>query len=184
MCKNAAPLKEKYSPKLWLFSSAVMCSCGMLYVSIFRFRRFGGDCVAKKKKKKNGQPGQALKREPRLRKARQWLVAYEGGENRIVRNYRDKFKVDIPTALRDLQDIGHVFAPEYLEAVMRGEEQRPRQRAMKKQKQAERECDWRDDRFYFIAGYTSGGAPYGVTWEEMGLMPYEDEYELMDGNEE
>ncbi|MFB6367217.1 hypothetical protein ACFCP7_24845 [Paenibacillus elgii] len=23
-----------------------------------------------------------------------------------------------------------------------------------------------DDHFYFIAGYTEGGAPYGVTWEE------------------
>lgn len=23
-----------------------------------------------------------------------------------------------------------------------------------------------DDQFYFIAGYTEGGAPYGVTWEE------------------
>ena len=23
-----------------------------------------------------------------------------------------------------------------------------------------------DDCFYFIAGYTSGGAPYGITWEE------------------
>ena len=31
-----------------------------------------------------------------------------------------------------------------------------------------------DNNFYFIAGYTSGGAPYGVTWEEMGLRPYED----------
>ena len=31
-----------------------------------------------------------------------------------------------------------------------------------------------DDTFYYIAGYTSGGAPYGVTWEEMGLEPYED----------
>ena len=31
-----------------------------------------------------------------------------------------------------------------------------------------------DDRFFFIAGYTSGGAPYGVTWEEMGLKPWED----------
>ena len=24
-----------------------------------------------------------------------------------------------------------------------------------------------DDTFAFIAGYTSGGAPYGITWEEM-----------------
>ena len=30
-----------------------------------------------------------------------------------------------------------------------------------------------DDRFFFIAGYTSGGAPYGVTWDEMGLEPWE-----------
>ena len=31
-----------------------------------------------------------------------------------------------------------------------------------------------DDRFFLIAGYTSGDAPYGVTWEEMGLKPWED----------
>lgn len=24
-----------------------------------------------------------------------------------------------------------------------------------------------DDTFVFIAGYTSGGFPYGITWEEM-----------------
>lgn len=33
-----------------------------------------------------------------------------------------------------------------------------------------------DATFYYIAGYTSGAAPYGVTWEEMGMSPYtEDE---------
>ena len=32
-----------------------------------------------------------------------------------------------------------------------------------------------DETFYFIAGYTSNGAPFGVTWEEMGLKPFEDE---------
>ena len=30
-----------------------------------------------------------------------------------------------------------------------------------------------DDTFFFIAGYTSGGAPYGVTWEQMELEPWE-----------
>ena len=25
-----------------------------------------------------------------------------------------------------------------------------------------------------VVGYTSGGAPYGVTWEEMGLKPWDD----------
>lgn len=30
-----------------------------------------------------------------------------------------------------------------------------------------------DDTFFFIAGYTSGGVPYGLAWEEMGLEPWE-----------
>lgn len=133
--------------------------------------------MAKKKKKTQVH---ALKREPRLRKARQWLVTYEGDEKKIIRKYRDKFFVDIPTAVRDLQDIGYVFRPEYVEALLRGEEQRIRQKALKKQEQAEHDMDWRDDRFYFIAGYTSGGAPYGVTWEEMGMEPYGDECDVFD----
>ena len=32
--------------------------------------------------------------------------------------------------------------------------------------------DFQDETFFFIAGETSGGAPYGVTWEEMGLGPW------------
>ena len=28
-----------------------------------------------------------------------------------------------------------------------------------------------DYTFYYIAGYTSGSVPYGVTWEEMSLKP-------------
>ena len=47
-----------------------------------------------------------------------------------------------------------------------------RDRAKKQQSFYDRFPD-SDDRFYFIAGYTSGGAPYGVTWEEMGLSPWE-----------
>ena len=29
-----------------------------------------------------------------------------------------------------------------------------------------------DDTYFLISGY-SGGAPYGITWEERGLRPYE-----------
>ena len=35
------------------------------------------------------------------------------------------------------------------------------------------DLDWQDENFYFIAGFTSGGAPYGTTWQEaqaMGLL--------------
>ena len=38
-----------------------------------------------------------------------------------------------------------------------------------------------DDRFAFIAGYTDGGAPYGVMWEEVGIdpgLPFEEKVKL------
>ena len=55
---------------------------------------------------------------------------------------------------------------------------RARRRAKKKKLKAQQERlndlpDWQDDRFFFIAGHTSAAAPYGVTWEEMGLNPWE-----------
>lgn len=32
-----------------------------------------------------------------------------------------------------------------------------------------------DENFCFIAGYTSGGFPYGTTWEETDIEPAEEE---------
>lgn len=59
--------------------------------------------------------------------------------------------------------------------------QRRRQNRLKKKvrKQMEEESMTvdQDDTFYYIAGYTSGGAPYGVTREEMGLEPWQKEDE-------
>jgi len=40
------------------------------------------------------------------------------------------------------------------------------------QEMAELHAD-QNGEFFFIAGYTSGGAPYGVTWAEMGMEPWE-----------
>jgi len=34
--------------------------------------------------------------------------------------------------------------------------------------------------FYYIAGYTSGGFPFGVTWTEMGLSPWSDEESVLE----
>lgn len=41
-----------------------------------------------------------------------------------------------------------------------------------------------DDTYYYIAGYTSGGFPYGLTWEEMGLEPWQELDDDDKGNEE
>lgn len=43
-----------------------------------------------------------------------------------------------------------------------------------------------DDWFAFIAGYTSGGAPFGTTWEEMGIdpsLPFSEKVSLLGSGE-
>ena len=52
---------------------------------------------------------------------------------------------------------------------------RVRQRRMEREaKERERMAELYEDcdgRFAFIVGYTDGGAPYGVMWEEVGIDP-------------
>lgn len=133
--------------------------------------------MAKKKstKRKTTQP-----REVRLKKARQWIVTYDGTPKHMARNYRKRFHVDITTALSDLQAIGVEFTQEYLDAVKASEAERIRQKHLKKQQEQLNFNEFQDDRFAFIAGYTDGGAPYGITWEELGLEPYASYEELME----
>ena len=126
--------------------------------------------MAKKKKK----PSKPERREIRLRKAMQWALTYEG--KHIVRAYRKRFHLDPTCAMNDLSAIG-VISPEKLEQLKQAEAVRLEQRRREREKKALEELYDRfpdsDDTFFFIAGYTSGGAPYGVTWEDMGLEPWE-----------
>lgn len=54
---------------------------------------------------------------------------------------------------------------------MKRKQRRAKRQAMKNHAVENNTCQ--DDTFFYIAGYTSGGAPYGVTWEEMGLKPWQ-----------
>ena len=54
---------------------------------------------------------------------------------------------------------------------MKRKQRRAKRQAMKNHAVENNTCQ--DDTFFYIAGYTSGGAPYGVTWEEMGLEPWQ-----------
>jgi hypothetical protein len=122
------------------------------------------------------KPDRNERREIRLRKARQWILTYDGSQRHIVRNYRKRFKVDPSCAHADLEAIG-ALAPERL-AHMR-ETEAIRLQKLREKREAKKERDVHemfpnsDDRFFFIAGYTSGGVPYGTTWEEMDLEPWE-----------
>jgi len=99
----------------------------------------------------------------------------------VVKDYREHFKgVDVACAVRELEEIGYQSEPGYKEKTLSAESSRidriHRQKAQKLQSGTYRN-EFRDDNFYFIAGYTSGGAPYGVQWREMGLEPWENEFD-------
>ncbi len=113
-------------------------------------------------------------RQARLRKGRQWVLTYEGSH--IVRDYRKRFNVDNTCAVKDLSEIG-ALSPEKRAEMQQAERLRLAQKHREREQTmeeclAERFPD-SDDHFFYIVGYTSGGAPYGVTWEEMGLRPWE-----------
>lgn len=132
--------------------------------------------------RKNKGSSKTMRKEIRLQKARQWVLTYNGTPKHMAKNYRKRFHIDINTALFDLQAIGVEFTQEYLEAVKRSEEERIRQKHAKKRQKLMEEAAllYSDDRFAFIAGYTSGGVPYGMTWEELGLEPYASYEQLME----
>lgn len=126
--------------------------------------------------------GKTQRKEIRLQKARQWILTYNGTPKHMAKNYRKRFHVDITTAIRDLQEIGVEFTQEYLDAVKRSEEERIRQKHLAKEKEAKQDFLYEasDNVYAFIAGYTSGGAPYGITWEELGLEPFAAYEDLME----
>ena len=56
-------------------------------------------------------------------------------------------------------------------------QKKQQRRARRKQEQERiwlKKKSLQDDRFFRYCRLYSGGAPYGVTWEEMGLKPWED----------
>ena len=136
-----------------------------------------------KKKKKPAHKG-TLPKEIRLKKARQWILTYNGTPKRMAGHYRERFHVDMMTAIADLKEIGVEFTQEYLDAVKKNEEERIRQKHLKKQeKEQERQNPmdgFSDGTFAYIAGYTDGGAPYGITWDELGIEPYAPYEKLME----
>lgn len=129
------------------------------------------------KKKKRPQKS-TLPRARRLHKGKAWLAAYTG--TKVVRAYRKRFHVDTTCAIAELITLGHEFDPAYLENLRKAEALRLEQFRQKKEEReylAKYGNEDQNAEFYFIAGYTPGGAPYGVTWHEMGLEPYEDEFD-------
>jgi ribosomal protein L34E len=119
------------------------------------------------------------KREYRLRSSQSWIKTYSG--NNIVKVYSKKYSVDKLCAVKELRMIGVDISEEYEKQLINSMEALRRQRLSFRKKREEELntlCGFEnDENFAMIIGYTSGGFPYGVTYEEMEQITNETEFE-------
>ena len=136
--------------------------------------------VLKKKMRKQPVP-----KVDRMKNAIAWLENYNYSiqGNNIIRKYRKYFGIDAYTVYADLKELKYPLTERQIDMYLNAEKNKVIQAKRLKEKRRERKL--KKDKipnkfpnsgynFYFIAGYTSGGAPYGVTWEKMGSEPFED----------
>ncbi len=105
-------------------------------------------------------------RRQRLAEARGWYPEQHfTNDSHIVKAYRKQFHVNKDCAMKELCLLGMLPA-EKQKAYEKQLAAKARKRAARKSTAKETLLD-QDENFFFIAGYTSGGAPYGVTWDEV-----------------
>ncbi len=103
-----------------------------------------------------------LKRAARLEHAKtKWASGWPDSTAAKIRQYAKWFKIDTLCAVVDLNQLGHNIDPEYIEK-LRASKQRS-QGTKKEQPLFEPE---HDEYFAYIAGYTSEGFPYGISWDD------------------
>ena len=141
------------------------------------------------KKGKGKAAKKAMKFADRKAKAEKWVTEYDGTAygGDIIKAYRKKFAVDRMKAVAELQTLGISLTKEQIDrekAAVKAyqdiqRDKKAKRKRLREQKRMRKDIpvfhEDQDETFYYIAGYTSGGAPYGITWEEMGMSPYTEE---------
>ncbi len=106
-----------------------------------------------------------FKRKQRLLHAKKWMENYTG--KKLYHGYAKHYGTSKLCAVIELEILGVTFPPDLKENLKRCEIDRKNQKKAKKLKKVEETVIESDENFAYIVGYTPGGAPYGVTWEEM-----------------
>lgn len=117
--------------------------------------------------KKQTPRRKSLTKQGRLDSAKDWITKYDG--QNLVSGYAKWFGVDKICAINELKVFG-VIIPESLENhIIERHKRKIEQRRTAKDKieVLDITVNDSDDNFAFIAGYTSGGFPYGLTHEEL-----------------
>lgn len=107
-----------------------------------------------------------MARPARLQAAKRWIVEYRG--KNLVRGYKKWFGVSEVCAVLELRMLGVDIPDTRLEQARKDEQGRATHRARRREARRGRESSGdSDETFALIVGYTEGGAPFGITWEEM-----------------
>ena len=106
-----------------------------------------------------------MDRSARLQSARPWLKTYKG--KNIAAGYRKHFGVDWVCAFTELDILGLRIDSGYKQRLLKSVEGHL---AARQRRKAQREKSYdasldQDEHFANIAGYTTGGFAFGVTWE-------------------
>lgn len=118
-----------------------------------------------------------MKRQQRLQVAKSWLPTYAG--QNIVTGYVNWFHVSRLCALLELRTLGVAITDEQIAVVRRHEERCAEKHRQQKEQQELRKQEFSefgvygldyDDHFAYIAGFTSWGFAYGITWEEWNAV--------------
>lgn len=132
-----------------------------------------------KKTKKKVNKRKLMTREERLQATPKWIAKYEKKDINTLRAYKKRYGVSLECAVEELNMCGIHIDPEHvdkLESRQKKMMEQKKKRIRKKRKEERPEKnkktqtindeDYFQD-FYFIAGYTSGGAPFGIRYDEM-----------------
>jgi hypothetical protein len=123
-------------------------------------------------KKKSLSPRRLrMKRPARLQSARTWLPTYQG--RCIIRGYSRWFGVDLVCASRELAMLGVLLDSKRVSENEASAKRKSRAGLVRREQKLKGDSSPsseispdRDENFAYIAGYTSNGFAYGVTWEE------------------
>lgn len=116
-----------------------------------------------------------MTRGARLQSARQWLATQKGRTPvQAAKSYRKRYGVDWPCAIAELATLGIRLDGNWVAQITASLEGHHRARIRRRaEQQAGQRAEMFPDSngcFAYIAGYTPGGAPFGITWEEWEAM--------------
>jgi hypothetical protein len=124
-------------------------------------------------KKKNNTPRhRRMNRQRRLQAAAHWIPKYEG--KKLINGYSKHFGVNKVCAVIELEMLGYSYSEAYKQELKDAEIQKQRDAERRiEQKEKAHYDEYCDETFAFIADYTPGGVPFGITWEEWERMDTE-----------